>query len=120
MFVLNEIADDYENLHQVAKQVASLSSDCGLTIETHEILEALGDLIANDLASAYRLSSTSTAEKLYGMPPADQIGSPDESMMGDIYFWVTEKGRQLVRSRSPDWPFDDDYILKTNWNRPED
>jgi hypothetical protein len=120
MFVLSVISDDYENLYQITKQVGTCSSDCGLAFETNEILDALGDLIANDLAKAYRLSNT--AEELHGMPPTEVIGSPNESSLGDVYFWVTEKGRQLVLSNYDDdgWPFDEDNVLKADWKQPED
>jgi hypothetical protein len=120
MFVLNKIADDYENLHQITKQVEPLGSACGLSIETSEILQALGELIAADFARAYRLSIMSrTAEEIQGMPPAHEIGSPDVPMVVDAFFWATEKGRQLARSKATDWPFDDDRVLRSNWNPPE-
>jgi hypothetical protein len=120
MLVLNEIADDYENLHQITKQVTPAGSACGLTIETSEILHALRELITADLARAYRLSTMSrTAEEIQGMPRAHEIGSPDGSMVSDVFFWVTEKGRQLVLSGNPDWPFDDNNVLRSDWKPPE-
>jgi len=61
-FVLNGIADDYENLEQITKQAASLRADCGMTIQSSEILEALGDLVGAGLAKAYRLSSNEAEE----------------------------------------------------------
>lgn len=120
MFVLNQIADDYENLHQITKQVTPLASACGLTIETSEILHALRDLVTADLARAYRfLPPANTTEEIRGMPPADEIGSPDVSMREDVFFWVTPKGRELVLADSPDWPFDDDLVLRSDWIPPE-
>lgn len=119
MLVLREISDDYENLHQITKQIGTSSNKCGLTFKTDEILGALSDLIAGDLAKAYRLSNT--VEELHGMPPADTIGSPHEPMIGDVYFWVTEKGGRLVLSNydTEEWPFDGDGILKTDWKPPQ-
>ena len=116
---VSEISDDYENLHQITKQVDTCSSDCGVAFETDEILLALSDLLANDLAKAYRLSNT--AEELRGMPSAEVIGSPNESMIGDVYFWVTEKGRLVLTNYDDDdWPFDHDNILRADWKPPQD
>lgn len=117
-FVLDAIADDYENLEQITKHVTSLSARCGITIESSEILQALGDLIAADLAKAYRLSNE-TAEEFHGMPPSDQIGSPHLSTTSDVYFWVTQEGRRLQLSDCADWPFDDDNLLRSDWKSPE-
>ena len=108
--VLDQISDDYECLHQIRKQVNLFSSGCGLSIETHEIVETLGDLIAHGLAKA---------EGIDGMPPADEIGSPDEPGIDDVYFRVTEKGMQLQLSDYPDWPFDDRNVLRPDWKPPE-
>jgi len=117
MVVLDQISDDYECLHQITKQVADLTSRCGLTIETPEILAALGDLISGGLARAYRLSPK--VEGIDGMPPIDQIGSPGEPGIDDVFFWVTEKGMQLQLSDYPDWPFDEDNVLRSDWKPPE-
>jgi len=114
---LNEICDDYECLHQITKQVADLSSGRGLTIETHEILAALGDLISGGLARAYRFSPK--VEGIDGMPPTDEIGSPDEYRIDDVHFLVTEKGMQLQLSDYPDWLFDDHNVLRSDWKPPE-
>jgi len=120
MFVLNEIADDYENLHQITKQVTPLASACGLTIETSEILQALRDLTTSDLARAYRFVPPSNAtEEIRGMPPVDEIGLADVSRRDDVFFWVTEKGARLTLADNPDWPFDDDRILRSDWKPPE-
>ncbi len=114
---MNEICDDYECLHQITKQVALLTSGCGMTVETHEILAALGDLISGGLARAYRFSPK--AEGIDGMPPIDEIGSPDEYRQDDVHFWVTEKGMHLQLSDYPDWPFDDSNVLRSDWKPPE-
>src|SRR5437879_10981179 len=117
-FVLNGIADDYENLEQIYKQVASLSADCGMTIQSSEILEALGDLVGAGLAKAYRLSSNE-AQEIVGMPPTDEIESPYLTAATDIYFWVTKKGMDLQLSPCKDWPFDENNLLRSDWAPPE-
>jgi hypothetical protein len=118
MFVLNEIADDYENLHQITKQVTPLGSACGLTIETSEILQALRDLTTANLARAYRFVPPSNAtEEILGMPPTDEIGSPDVSRREDVFFLVTEKGT----TRPCGYPTgpDNDRVLRSDWKPPE-
>jgi hypothetical protein len=118
MFVLDGIADDYENLEQITKHVASLSADCGMTIQSSEILEVLGDLVGAGLAKAYRLSSDG-AKEIDGMPSAHEIGSPFLTTEDDIYFWVTKKGMDLQFSPSKDWPFDENNRLRSDWAQPE-
>src|SRR5258706_5382687 len=108
--VLDQISDDWECLHQIRIQVDLFSSGCGLIIEAHEILDALGDLISGGLAKA---------EGIDGMPSIEEIGSPDEAGINDVYFRVTEKGMQLQLSDYPDWPFDDRNVLRPDWKPPE-
>ncbi len=52
--VLNEISDDYENLHEITKQVRR-TSVCGMTISVHEILQALADLVAAGVSESVSL-----------------------------------------------------------------
>ncbi len=117
-FVLNGIADDYENLEQITKQVDGLSAGCGMTIQSSEILEALGDLVRAGLAKAYRLSSDG-AKEIDGMPSAHEIGSPNRTTASDSYFWVTKKGMDLQLSPCEDWPFDENNLLRSDWSPPE-
>jgi len=117
-FVLNGIADDYENLEQITKQVDGLSAGCGMTIQSSEILEALGDLVGAGLAKAYRLSS-SEPEEICKMPAASEIGSPYLTTANDIYFLVTTKGMDLQLSPKKDWPFDENNLLRRDWAPPK-
>lgn len=114
--VLNEICDDWECLYQITIQLAMLTSRCGLTIETPEVLAALGDLIADGFAKACRLSN---GEKFDAMPPIEEIGSPHELGLDDVYFGITDKGMQVQLSDYPDWPFDEDNVLRSDWKPPE-
>jgi hypothetical protein len=115
--VLNEISNDYENLHQITKQVRRTSSDCGMTISVHEILQALADLVAAGLAKPYRLSNG--VKGIDGMPPAGEIGSPDEPDVEDAFFWITKKGMKIHVAECPDWPFDDNNVLRADWIPPK-
>jgi hypothetical protein len=115
--VLNEISDDYENLHQIAKQVAMTISGCGMTVPLEEILQGLTDLVDAKLAKAYRLSNG--VEAIDGMPSPEEIGSPDEPGVEDAFFWITKEGMKLQLADYPDWPFDDDNRLRADWRPPD-
>lgn len=115
--VLNEISDDYENLHQITKQVRRTSSECGMAVSHPETLQALADLVAARLARAYRLSNG--VEAINGIPSAEEIGSPDEPNVDDVFFWITPKGMKLQLAGYPDWPFDENNVLRADWSPPE-
>jgi|SRR5579862_9698313 len=106
MFVLDAIADDYENLELISGHVTKLGAKCGLTILRSEVFHALAGLIKDGLASAYLIDRT--AEKVQGMPPPDEVEAH--------YFWVTETGRELQLAEYPDWPFDEAGSLRENWS----
>jgi len=112
MFVLDVIADDYENLEQIRKEVNSFGARSGLTIGSDEILEGLISLIEDGLAKAYRLSQTEPVEAIEGQPPP--------AAMEDYYFWVTKKGRELQTSEYEDWPFEETGALRKGWTPPRD
>ena len=111
MFVLNEIADDYENLEKIIAEVTDLGTCSGLSIEKCEILRELVGLIESGLARAFNLS-TVPIQKIEGVPPFDE--------MKDYYFWVTDKGMELQLSDHNGWPFDDDLHLRKDWSPPKE
>ena len=88
---LNEICDDYENIDQIIlRNVAKDLAKCGLTIERSEVVDALGGLVADGLAKAYRLSSIEPlVTELEGMPPLEIIEKDFKT-----YFYVTKKGKE--------------------------
>jgi hypothetical protein len=53
------------------------------------------------------------------MPPLNEIGSPHEPDRDDVYFWVTERGMKLQLSDYPEWPYDDNNVLRSEWKPPE-
>jgi hypothetical protein len=111
-FVLIEIADDYEDLEHIYSLVARDSLRSGLTVQKPEIIHALVELIEAGLATAYRLSGSSPAQKIQGVPPRAEI---EDSY---IHFWATPKGRELVVSDRDWWPFDDEGALRRDWSPP--
>jgi len=85
MFILNGIADDYENLEHITKTVVALGVKCGLRIDSSEIWHELANLIEAGLAKAYRLLKT---------PPEEIKGIPSSEDLDDFYcyFWITDQG----------------------------
>lgn len=110
IFVLEAVADDYENVEQIHKEVTGLASRCGLTINVSEIEEAMTDLIKSDLVRAYRLSPRLPAEEINGVPVP--------SIRSECYFWATPKGREFLASPSVPWPFDEEGFLRKDWFPP--
>ncbi len=108
MFVLDTIADDYENLEKICADVSAMSTRCGLSVQSSDVVEALVSLIASGLASPYKLRPT--AEKVEGVPPI--------SNLGNYYYWVTEKGRGVQLSDYADWPFGENGELREDWTAP--
>lgn len=110
MFVLDVIADDYEDLEKIYADANELAERSGLSIQKSEILEGLIDLIGSGLASAFILT-TVPIQKIDGVPPLDK--------MKDYYFWVTNKGKELQLSDYGGWPFDEEGKLRKAWAPPQ-
>jgi hypothetical protein len=108
MFVLDAIADDYENLEQICADVSAMSTRCALLVQCSDVTKALVSLIASGLASPYKLRPT--AEKVEGIPATDALGS--------YYYWVTEKGREVQLSDYAGWPFGENGELRKDWAVP--
>jgi hypothetical protein len=89
-----------------------------MQVKTPEVLQTLHDLIDAGLAKAYRLGNQ-PAQELSGMPTAGEIGSPYESRLNDLYFYLTQEGMNIHLADYPDWPFDDDNILRKHWSPPQ-
>jgi hypothetical protein len=119
MLVLTSIADDYENLEQIAKGVTRMSTECGMSVSAFEILDALADLIESNTAKACRSDSFKNRwTELDGMPERTEIGSRCETATDDAWFWVTERGKQMVLAPDTDGPFDDEGELRAGWTPP--
>jgi len=90
--VLNEIADDYENIDQII--FPSVQKECarlGIQAERSDIVKALADLVEHGLAHAYRLSCREPAKQLEGMPSVDIV---EEDFT--TYFYITRKGKDQL------------------------
>ena len=111
MFVLDVIADDYEDFGMVYREAGRLAIKCGLRTSASEIRQSLLDLIKMGLARAYRVSPTGSLEEVAGRPSQGKIDK--------YYFWATETGRQLQASDYAGWPFDKAGSLRKEWSPPE-
>ena len=112
MFVLDAIADDYESLEKIKTEVISFGARAGMTVAADEATRALVRLLEKGLAQAFRLESTQT--------PQSHPGIPEESLLGEYYFWTTDEGKQLQMGDYPAWPFNDKGELRSDWQVPLD
>lgn len=107
MFVLDTVADDYEDVEIIAATVNTFARKCGMDVSFTELLQALEALIRIGWVKAYRLSPTEAPQEINGVPDRDEIES--------YYFWVTEEGGRVQGIEDSDWPFDEDGVLKPDW-----
>ncbi|HLJ45623.1 MAG TPA: hypothetical protein VKU01_06435 [Bryobacteraceae bacterium] len=110
MFVLDAIADDYENLAHIKIDVTSLSSRAGLAVEPGEVTDALIRLIERGLATAFNLRGWNPPEEYPGIPPSCDID--------EYYFWTTSEGKKVQLADYPEWPFDEDNNRRNDWQAP--
>ncbi len=110
MFVLNAICDFYKDLEEISKDVFSLGTRCGLTIQASDIKEGLKNLIESGLAEAALLPPTSPAVRLDGVPASYESDY--------LYFFITPKGTELQLKDYEPWPFDEKNVLRKDWRPP--
>ncbi len=102
--VLSEISDDYENVDQIILPVVAREcAKLGIAVERSDVVGALAELVEDGLAKAYRLSSTTPAIALQGMPTLDIVEEYFET-----YFYITKQGLDQHLSDDTWWPFDDE------------
>ena len=107
MFILDVLADDYENLEKIYDEIHNFASRCDIAIGERDIDRELKSLIAAGLVEAYRLSPTAPPEKAFGVPPDD--------CLDQHYYWLTAEGLDLQRAEYPGWPFDANDRLRDDW-----
>jgi hypothetical protein len=87
-FVLEAVANDYESFECVAEQVIQWSTERGVSVTRRETAEALGWAICEGYAGAYQLSP---------QPPYCRRVVFSEERLGDLWYFVTPKGKQFVK-----------------------
>jgi hypothetical protein len=110
MFILDVIADDYENLEKIRREVTALGARSGLTIHSSEIVRVLMEIIRTGLVRAYRLSPTQPTREVEGVPPQEEAE--------DLYYWLTDEGKKIQTSNYKNWPFDHAGNPRPDWYPP--
>jgi hypothetical protein len=97
---LRVISDDYEEIGLIVKYVGKLANEEGVGATREDVATALGDLIAEGHALAYRYR-----EDLRNF----EVASFAPGIVDDLWFYATPQGRLAVDqwnavSDSPDLP----------------
>ena len=87
---LRAIADDYENFDRILRDVKRWAATRGFKPRESAILKALDSLIQASCARAYSLSEAPGAKP--------QIVPFRENRVDELWFYVTPKGKRLVRA----------------------
>jgi hypothetical protein len=81
-FVLDMVADGYEDINRIIKDVINLSERCGMNVQ---IIHALSGLVSRQLVKAHRFPlDGSPTEEGFEMPPCGKIG--------EYHFKITSEG----------------------------
>lgn len=91
--VLNEIADDYEEIGQILIQLDRWSAS--LQITRDEVKTALSELIYAGWANAYKLSPSE--------PHVTTMPAPEPTQFEELYFYITSAGKAELRGYPDDW-----------------
>ena len=89
VFVLDAIADDYEDFDMIVGDIGRRAAREGVPVTPVEIWEGLMKLIDEGLARAYRLSTTA--------PPEVIRGRPDPTIDAGCYFYLTPQGKLAIK-----------------------
>jgi hypothetical protein len=85
-------ADDYENFELIFNQASRLGASKGFVIKERDVAEALAKAIKDGLLEAYDLSPH---------PPHCTRVEYSDSQLADLWYYVTPRGKELVRSIPP-------------------
>lgn len=94
-YVLGAISDDYESLETLLVEIAYWAEQSGATVNIQEVVEALEGLIREGLAEAFSFP---------GKPPWVAQSTPySADHVGDLWFYVTPKGKQMAIALQEEW-----------------
>lgn len=113
LFLLDVVADDYEDFEHIESTVRRMAERCGMTIRGEETIESLEKLIREGWIQAYWLSERQPAERIEGVPSREEIHD------AYCYFMITAEGAVAQAEDVPEWPFDGWFQLKPGWAPPE-
>jgi hypothetical protein len=86
-FVVEAIANLLEDFEGIFEQVSTWANEEGVSVTRDEVVQAIGGAITKGYAQAYLLS-----EK----PPYSQAVEFSPDRLGELWFYITPKGRKLV------------------------
>jgi hypothetical protein len=113
MFVLNAICDGLGNLTiSIPASVDRDSRDCGMTIEKSEVVGALRELVEIGWAKPFKYDGKCWVE-LAEMPSLDEMEDPRGA-----WFEITAAGMKVHLEEYEGWPYDDDNVLRKDWQPP--
>ena len=85
--VLMAVSDDYESFECIVEQTTEWAKDKGLAVTRSEITRALRQRVHEKYIQPYFLSS---------QPPFSQKVEFDPDLIGELWFYLTPKGKKLV------------------------
>jgi hypothetical protein len=92
---LRAISDDYEDIERVLEDVTGWAAELGFISERDAILRALEGLIKDGYAQANLLSS--------GPPGRAEAVNYSTDRVGELWFYVTPKGKELAQQLQKQW-----------------
>lgn len=87
-FVVNALADGYENLECILELVAKSALDRNLTLTRDEVVAALERAIREGCIQAYLLSP---------VPPYSQVVTFSPERIDAFWFYITPEGERLLK-----------------------
>jgi hypothetical protein len=114
LFILDAIADDYEEIDHITEVVSHNGERCGLVVSKEDIVLEVVNVADEGLACAYHLSSVrgEQSRKL------SQTPAPSDIRCRYPYFLITEQGKEQLYEMDSEWPFDDNDELRAGWVPP--
>ncbi len=93
-YVVRAVSDDYEEFERVSADVTGWAAERGIAVDRQGILKGLEDAISEGYAQAYVLSTK---------PPYATPAEYSPAQAGDLWFYVTPRGKQLAYELQEEW-----------------
>jgi hypothetical protein len=93
-YVLAAVADDYESVETIIGEVVAWGVKGGVAVDRENLIEALGELVAEGWVSAYLLS----AQKAKAEPVPF-----DRARVEELWFYISPLGRTKLLDMRSQW-----------------
>lgn len=87
-YVINVVANDYENMELISEEVSSWSSSKGRSVSPDLIIDAISELIKEVLIGCFRFSTSSGKY---------ETSDFERDNINDFWFLISTKGKALLR-----------------------